>query len=46
MHTAIAQYMLGEYVDMHEIDIDRDKQKICRDCVDELWIRGKPGKLK
>ena len=31
---------------MHDIDIDGAYQKICRDCVDELWIVGKPDKLK
>ena len=31
---------------MHEINIDRAERKICRDCVDELWIGGKPEKLK
>ena len=36
----------GGYLDMHDIDIDGAYQKICRDCVDELWIVGKPDKLK
>ena len=36
----------GEYVDMHEIDIDETELNICRDCVDELWMGGKPEKPK
>ena len=35
-----------EYVTMHEINIDRSEQKICRDCVDELWMGGNLDKLK
>ena len=31
---------------MHEIDLDGAELKICRDCVDELWMGGKPDKLK
>ena len=31
---------------MHEIDIYREKRNIFRDCVDNLWMRGKPKKLK
>ena len=33
-------------MDMHEIDIDGAEQKLCRGCVDELWMGGKPDKLK
>ena len=36
----------GGYVDMHEINIDRAERNICRDCVDKLWLGGKPEKLK
>ena len=35
-----------EYVAMHDIYIDREELDICRDCVDELWMGGKPEKLK
>ena len=31
---------------IHEIDFDGEKQKICHDCVDEIWMGGKPDKLK
>ena len=31
---------------MHEIDIDRVGWKICHDCVDEIWMGGKPEKFK
>ena len=31
---------------MHDIDIDGAEQKICCNCVDELWMGGKPEKLK
>ena len=31
---------------MHEIDIDEAELNICRDCVDELWMGGKPEKSK
>ena len=30
----------GGYVAMHDIDIDGEEQKICHDCVDELWMGG------
>ena len=36
----------GGYVAIHEIDLDGAELKICRDCVDELWMGGKPDKLK
>ena len=35
-----------EYVDMHDIDLDGAELKICRNCVDELRMGGKPEKLK
>ena len=31
---------------MHEIDLDRAERKICCNCVDDIWIGGKPDKLK
>ena len=37
---------LGEYVAMHEIDLDGAEQKICHNCVEEIWMGGKPEKLK
>ena len=36
----------GEYVAMHEIDIDRSERNICCNCVDELFMGGNPEKLK
>ena len=36
----------GEYVSMHEIELDGAERKICRDCVDNLRTGGKPEKLK
>ena len=36
----------GEYVAMHDIDLDGSELKICRYCVDELWVVNKPDKLK
>ena len=36
----------GEYVAMHDIDIDGAERKICHNCVDELWTGGKPKKSK
>ena len=36
----------GEYVAIHEIDLDRAEWKICHNYVDELWMGGKPEKLK
>ena len=30
---------------MHKTDIDGEEQKICHNCVDELWMGGKPQKL-
>ena len=35
----------GEYVGMHDIDLDRVEYNISRDCVDELRMEGKPDKL-
>ena len=31
---------------MHEIELDRSEQKTCRKCIDDLWMGGKPEKLK
>ena len=31
---------------MHEINIEGAELKIFRNCVDELWMGGKPDKLK
>ena len=31
---------------MHAIDIDVAERKICHNCVDEIWMGGKPKKLK
>ena len=33
-------------MDMHEINLDRAERKIFHNCVDELWMGGKPNKLK
>ena len=35
-----------EFVAMHDIDLDIAERKICRNCVDELWMGGKPEELK
>ena len=31
---------------MHDINLDRVERNICLNCVDELWMGGKPDKLK
>ena len=31
---------------MHDIDLDEAELNICRDCVDKIWMGGKPEKLK
>ena len=36
----------GGYVAMHAINLDGAERKICHNCVDELWMGGKPKKLK
>ena len=36
----------GGYVAMHDMNLDRSDRKICHDCVDNLWMGGKPEKLK
>ena len=36
----------GDYVAMHDVNIEGVDQKICRNCVDDIWIGGKPEKLK
>ena len=47
MHiTLVPSLSGGGYVAMHEIDIYGAEWKICRDCIDKLWVGGKPGKLK
>ena len=35
----------GEYVAMHEIDLDGAERNIFCNCVDDLWMGGKPEKL-
>ena len=35
----------GEYVAMHDIDLDGAELNICRDCVDKIWMGGKTDKL-
>ena len=35
-----------KYVAMHEIDLDGEERNICHNCVDKLWMEGKPDKLK
>ena len=30
---------------MHKISLDGAERKICNDCVEELWMEGKPKKL-
>ena len=36
----------GEYVAMHAINLDGAERKICHNCVDDIWMGGKPKKLK
>ena len=36
----------GEYVAMHMINLDGAERKICHNCVDDIWMGGKPKKLK
>ena len=36
----------GEYVAMHDIELDGSKRKICRECIDDLWMGVKFEKLK
>ena len=36
----------GRYVAMYDIYLDRAEHTICRGCVDNLWMGGKPDKLK
>ena len=31
----------GGYVAMHEIELDESEEKICRECIDDLWMGGK-----
>ena len=31
---------------MHEIDLDGAELKICRKCVDKIWMGGNPDKSK
>ena len=44
--SRLRQVCQGGYVAMHEIDLDREEQKICHNCVDELWMGVKPKKFK
>ena len=36
----------GEYVAMHEIELDGSERKICRECIDDLRMGGKFEKSK
>ena len=36
----------GKYVAVNEIELDGTERKICRKCVENLWMGGKPEKLK
>ena len=36
----------GEYVAMHEIELDGSERKICRECIDDLRMEGKFEKSK
>ena len=36
----------GLYVDIHDINLNGAELNICRDCVDDIWMGGKPDKLK
>ena len=36
----------GGYVAMYEINLDGAERKICHNCVDNIWMGGKPEKLK
>ena len=45
-HRACTTSMRGEYVAMHDIDIDGAEENICRNFVDKLRMGGKPEKLK
>ena len=36
----------GEYMGMHEIDLDGEEWKICSDCIDRICMRGDPEKVK
>ena len=36
----------GEYMDILAINLDGAEWKICHDCIDEIWMGGKPKKLK
>ena len=40
------QVCQGSYVAMYDINIDGAEQKVFRNCVDELWMGGKPQKLR
>ena len=31
---------------MYENDLDRAERKICHNCVDKIWMGGKPEKLE
>ena len=33
-------------MDIHDINLNGAELNICHDCVDELWMGGKPDKLK
>ena len=45
-HLHLNHVCKGEYVAMYEIDPDGAELKIFRKCVDEIWMVGKPEKLK
>ena len=44
--SRLRHFCQGEYVNMHVINLDGADRKVCHNCVDKLWIVGKPNKLK
>ena len=44
--SRLHQVCQGGYVDMHEIELDVSERKVCRKCVDDLRMGGKPEKSR
>ena len=44
--SRLRQVCQGRYVAIYEIILEGAEQNICHNCVDEIWMGGKPEKLK
>ena len=46
IRIVLAPHLSGGYVAMHDINIGGAERNIFLNCIDELWMGGKPEKFK